>query len=252
MSKKNHPKAKITPISLGFSEDMVELSVNKIMPTKVVDSKIRSSSQYKQVVSSIKEIGVIEPPVVVANNHSKQSFILFDGHMRIAGLKELVIKETTCLISSDDESFTYNKHINRIATIQEHCMIKRAIERGVSEDKIARTLNMDVKSILNKCSLLDGICPEVVDMLNDNNTTTPTNTGDLRLSDFEHRKVVFRLMVEKTGFEPVIRYYPYTFLAGRRLQPLGHFSIHIYNDNITVLFCKGKSMFHILNCVFII
>jgi hypothetical protein len=32
-------------------------------------------------------------------------------------------------------------------------------------------------------------------------------------------------MAEKEGFEPSIQFYPYTFLAGKRLRPLGHFSI---------------------------
>lgn len=36
---------------------------------------------------------------------------------------------------------------------------------------------------------------------NDNNARTPTNTGDLRLPHFEHRKVVFKLMAEQTGLD---------------------------------------------------
>ena len=28
--------------------------------------------------------------------------------------------EVTCLISTDDEAFTYNKRVNRLAIIQEH------------------------------------------------------------------------------------------------------------------------------------
>jgi hypothetical protein len=33
------------------------------------------------------------------------------------------------LIADDDEAFTYNKRVNRLATIQEHYMIVKAIER---------------------------------------------------------------------------------------------------------------------------
>ena len=33
-----------------------------------------------------------------------------------------------CLIADDDEAFTYNKRVNRLATIQEHYMIVKAIE----------------------------------------------------------------------------------------------------------------------------
>ena len=51
-----------------------------------------------------------------------------------------------CLVSTDDEAFTYNKRVNRIAIIQEHRMILKAIERGVPEERIAKALNIDVKA----------------------------------------------------------------------------------------------------------
>jgi RepB plasmid partitioning protein len=44
-------------------------------------------------------------------------------------------------------------------------MIVRAIARGVSEDKLANVLNLDVKSIKRRRTLLVGICPEVVELL---------------------------------------------------------------------------------------
>jgi len=37
------------------------------------------------------------------------------------------------LIADDDEAFTYNKRVNRLATVQEHYMIVKALERGVSK-----------------------------------------------------------------------------------------------------------------------
>jgi len=69
--------------------------------------------------------------------------------------------DVTCLVSTDDEAFTYNKRVNRIAIIQEHRMILKAVERGVPEERIAKALNVDVRSIVLKRRLLDGICAEV-------------------------------------------------------------------------------------------
>ena len=51
--------------------------------------------------------------------------------------------------------------------IQEHLMILRAVERGVSEEKIAKALNVDVTNIIHKRTLLNGICEETVDLLKD-------------------------------------------------------------------------------------
>jgi hypothetical protein len=74
-------------------------------------------------------------------------------------------RETRCLIANDDEAFTYNKRINRLATIQEHFMLVRALERGVSEEKLANALNVDIKLIKRRRTMLNGICPEVIDLL---------------------------------------------------------------------------------------
>ena len=75
--------------------------------------------------------------------------------------------EVECLVSTDDEAFTYNKRISRLSAIQEHRMIAKAIERSVPRDKIARALNINVRSIARKEQLLDGICEEAISLLKD-------------------------------------------------------------------------------------
>ena len=148
----------------AFEKQLMQLQVKQVLPTKVIEDDILKSSKYKQIRSSIREVGIIEPLVVRVDS---KSFILLDGHMRLEALKDLSINDVTCLIAKDDETFTYNKHINRIAPIQEHRMIIQAVKRGVPEEKIARALNMDVKSIISKQKLLNGICQEVADTLKD-------------------------------------------------------------------------------------
>jgi hypothetical protein len=69
------------------------------------------------------------------------------------------------LISTDDEAFTYNNRVNSIAIIQEHKMILKAIENGVSEEMIAKSLNVDVASIGRRWKLPDGICAEAAELL---------------------------------------------------------------------------------------
>jgi len=136
-----------------------------LVPTKLVRKATHNSVKFKQILSSIKEIGIIEPLIVKRQGKSK--YILLDGHLRLAALRELSFTQVTCILSTDDETFTYNKYVNRVAAIQEHRMILRAIQRGVSEEKIARALNVDVRSISLKRDLLRGICPEVTEMLKD-------------------------------------------------------------------------------------
>lgn len=127
----------------------------------------KSSRKYRQIAASIAEIGLVEPPVVARNPEVADNWLLLDGHMRIEVLKDSGAQEVECLISTDDEAFTYNRQISRLAPIQEHKMILKAIERGVSEEKIAAALDLSAHSIMRKAKLLDGICEEAVAILKD-------------------------------------------------------------------------------------
>jgi len=154
-------------VLIAFEEDLIELDPKELIPTKVVRKITHSSTKFKQILSSIEEIGIIEPLIVKRQGKSKKKYILLDGHLRRAALKEAGIDKVICILSTDDEAFTYNKYVNRVAAIQEHRMILRAVKRGVSENKIARALNSNVANIVRKRDLLKGICPEVAEMLND-------------------------------------------------------------------------------------
>jgi hypothetical protein len=84
-------------------------------------------------------------------------------------LKDIGSDDVECLISTDDEAYTYNKRINRLSAIQEHRMIVRAVERGVLAEKIAEALELDISTIRRRFRMLDGICTEAVDMLKETN-----------------------------------------------------------------------------------
>jgi hypothetical protein len=155
-------------IKKGFHMNLVELPVADIFPTKNVSSQIKQGRKYGQVLSSIREVGLIEPPIVTPFKGGN-GYLLLDGHLRIAALKELGIAMVSCLVSTDDEAYTYNKYVNRLSAIQEHKMIVKAVESGVSEEKLASALNLDIRTIRYKRQMLDGICPDVVELLKDKN-----------------------------------------------------------------------------------
>ncbi len=159
-------------IKIGFETETVTLKLEDISPLKIVTAAMRDSEKFRQIVASIREIGIIEAPVVAAPRRGSGKYMLLDGHLRIEALRELQMREVTCLISTDDESFTYNKHISRLSPIQEHRMILQAIKRGVSEEKLARALNLNVSNIIHKRDLLKGICPEAAELLKDKMVAT--------------------------------------------------------------------------------
>ena len=72
-----------------------------------------------------------------------------------------------CLVATEDEGYTYNKQINRLSTIQEHNMIRQAIDKGLSPEQISRALNVNVAWIRERQGLLRGIAAEVAELLKD-------------------------------------------------------------------------------------
>jgi ParB-like chromosome segregation protein Spo0J len=160
------------PVKMAFERQVVVLPLSNILPIKRVPDTVKQAMRYKRIVASIAEVGIVEPLVVARRQEETGHYMLVDGHLRHAALSDLGNSEAPCLIADDDEAFTYNKRVSRLATIQEHYMIVKAIERGVSEEKLAKALNVDIKRIKAKRTLLDGVCPEVAEMLKDKSVDT--------------------------------------------------------------------------------
>src|ERR1700736_2761415 len=162
----------LEPVKMAFERQVVILPLSTIRPLKRVPDTVKQAMRYKRIVASIGEVGVVEPLVVARRQDDTGPYMLVDGHLRHAALSDLGNSEAPCLIADDDEAFTYNKRVNRLATIQEHYMIVKAIERGVSEEKLAKALNVDIKRIKTKRTLLDGVCPEVAELLKEKSVDT--------------------------------------------------------------------------------
>lgn len=152
------------PVALAFESQGIILSVSNILPAKQIKTNIRVTQKYQQVLASVREIGVVEP-LIVFPQKDQAFYLLLDGHVRLEVLKQLGHSHVRCLIATDDETYTYNKRVNRMATIQEHTMILKAIRNGVSEERIAQVLRVDVASIRQKRDLLNGICKEAAELL---------------------------------------------------------------------------------------
>lgn len=153
-------------VHIGFERRVVVIRLTDILPLRRLALNVARSKRYARIATSIAEVGIIEPlPVSKANPEGKH--LLLDGHLRYHALCELGETSVRCVIEDDDESFTYNKRVNRLATVQEHYMIERALDRGASAEKIARALGMDVKSLAKRRTMLDGIAPDVIDLLKD-------------------------------------------------------------------------------------
>lgn len=152
-------------VNIAFESKGLTLSLSQLLPTRIVHDRMRELPKYQRILSSIQVLGVIEPPMVYPHQGEEGKYLLLDGHLRVRAMQELGEEELFCLVATDDEAFTYNHKVNQLAPIQEHFMIMKALDQGVSEDRIAITLNVDVARIREKRDLLRGVCPEAVELL---------------------------------------------------------------------------------------
>jgi hypothetical protein len=141
---------------LGFVPDPLTVPFDKLLPSKKLPLGLEGQKKYLQIKASIGAV-----------DKASGIHVLRDGHVRVHAMKELGFHDAPCLIALDDESYTYNNRVNRLSTIQEHMMIRRAVERGVTPESIANDLKVDISHIQKKLNLLDGICAEAAGLLKD-------------------------------------------------------------------------------------
>lgn len=184
-------------VKIAFESEAIDIPIDNLIPMKAIPAGALKSVKYKQILVSVEEQGVIEFPMVFPSKKQDGKYLLLDGHLRVEALKALGKTEVTCLISTDDESFTYNRLINRISPIQEHKMIRKAIDHGVPREDLARVLGFAVGSIDKKNRLLEGICAEAVDLLKDKMVAAKVFEVLKRMTAM--RQIVVAEMMNRTG-----------------------------------------------------
>lgn len=203
-------------VKAAFEDEIVRVRTTDMLLLRSVPDNVRQSSKFRRIAQSVAEVGVIEPLVVARAKGERGKFLLLDGHVRHAILVDAGETEITCLIANDDEAFTYNKRVNRLATVQEHFMILRALNRGVSEEKLAKALNVDVKHLKRRRTLLDGVCPEAVELLKDK-SVNPVTFEILRKMKPYRQIATAELMVSAGNYTSS---YAKALLAGTRQSDL--------------------------------
>ena len=157
----------VKPIQLGFELTCIELPLEQLHPTRTLPSTVHQSVKYGQVKSSLAAIGLVEPLAVFPHPTSAGVFQILDGHLRMMALRELGVAKALCLISTDDEAYTYNRRVSRLTAVQEHRMIVRANERGASVQRLSNALNISEAAIRTRFRMLDGVCDEAIRLLAD-------------------------------------------------------------------------------------
>jgi hypothetical protein len=119
----------VDPVKIAFERKIIIQPIADLLPTKGLPAGVRETVKYRRIAASVAEVGLIEP----LRSPGRKEAGPFAARWPYAAdaLRFLGATEAACVVADDDEAFTYNKRVNRLATIQEHYMIVRALDRGV-------------------------------------------------------------------------------------------------------------------------
>lgn len=70
-------------IKQAFESTSLRIPLEDIEPMRAMPESARKSAKYAQIVASIQEVGIIEPPVVIRVPGKVEKYRLLDGHLRI-------------------------------------------------------------------------------------------------------------------------------------------------------------------------
>ena len=185
-------------VKIGFEMQKIQIPLNDLLPLRLIKEPGKIT-RYKAILVSVKEVGLIEPLMIFPQPNVAGKYLILDGHLRWHVLKELGQTTADCILSRDDECFTYNARVSRITPIQEHRMIVKAVNQGVPPERIAAALNMPVRVVKAFMNLLLDIHPEVANLLKDKNIA-PQTIKLLRKVTGVRQVEIAELMVEANNY----------------------------------------------------
>lgn len=161
--------------------------IANLSPSRSIPVNVRSSNKYKQILTSIAEIGLIEPIIIFITDYGEHKIL--DGHLRIEALKDLATSHAHCLISPVEDTYSYNKRVNHLTILQEQRMLQKAVESGVSVDKLCAVLGLSPGIINTRLRISEGISKESLALLADKNVSQ--NVFDVLRKIKPHKQMDF-------------------------------------------------------------
>lgn len=172
MNTCEHPAS--ATVRSAFAREVVDLPVAQLRVRCPLVGVATHCKKFLQVLASVATVGLVEPLIVVRQADRDDEYIVLDGRLRLEALNRLGKAMATCMFATEDESYTYNRHVNRLTAGQDARMIALAVQRGVPQDRIAAVLGVNERTVKRRVKLLNGICPDAAALLADKNCPAAT------------------------------------------------------------------------------
>jgi ParB/RepB/Spo0J family partition protein len=118
----------------------------------------KSSDEFKALVASIAEIGIVQP-IVVREGKRKGTFELIAGERRYHAAKALKLKTMTAVIRRADPveaggvQLVENMHRQDLTPFEEALQLKGQVDKGVSTDELAAKLGKVQRFVQRRISI---------------------------------------------------------------------------------------------------
>ena len=73
----------MTQSKLGFIPDPITVGFDKLLPSRKAPDGLMSSRKFKQILSSIDAVGLIEPLTIAKADKASGMHLLLDGHSHV-------------------------------------------------------------------------------------------------------------------------------------------------------------------------
>jgi hypothetical protein len=148
-------------------------AVLRVLPISSIDLQVTQSSDDKgraterrakqrRLTASIGRAGLIQPIVVRDQQGATGRYLLLDGYNRYQALVRLRTETAECLYTSDEAAVPHAPMVCHLTVYQQHAMVLRGIERGLTEMDLRRELGFSRMTVQRLLNLVRGIGDEAL------------------------------------------------------------------------------------------
>ncbi len=122
----------------GKKVNGLDVPVEKLRPLAERKINLEKNKGYKRILSSIEQVGLIEPLSVYPENGE---YLILDGYLRYLACRSLGAETVPCILCEEKEAYTFNRMVNRLSPHQEMRMLKKSLA-SIDEPTVARVFGM--------------------------------------------------------------------------------------------------------------